>query len=267
MSSPLLVQRNGAIAVLTINRPDTRNDVTDAAFIDALETTCRKIGADREIAVVILTGAGSAFSSGGNIKAMAARSGMFAGDPADVREGYRQFVQRIPRNFYELDVPTIAAVNGPAIGAGCDLTLMCDIRIASEQAVFAESFVRVGLIPGDGGAWLLPRVLGLSRACEMIFTGDPVDARTALAWGLVSSVVAPDELMPAAMRMAERIAQNPPRVLRMAKRLVREGLTTRLEALLELSASYQALAHHTLEHEDRLKAILERKPPPQRPAD
>jgi enoyl-CoA hydratase/carnithine racemase len=260
VSSPLLIERDGPVAVLTINRPDTRNDVTDGGFIDALEAACRDIGADREIAAVVLTGAGSAFSSGGNIKAMHARGGMFAGDPADVREGYRRGVQRIPRSFYELDVPTIAAVNGSAIGAGCDLTLMCDIRIASEKAVFAESFVRVGLIPGDGGAWLLPRALGLSRACEMIFTGDPVDARTALAWGLVSSVVAPEELMPAALRLAHRIAQNPPRILRMAKRLVREGLTTRLETLLELSASYQALAHHTPEHENRLKAILERKP-------
>lgn len=262
MPPPLLIERDGPVVVLTINRPDTRNDVTDGAFIDALETACCEIGADREVAAVVLTGAGSAFSSGGNIKAMRDRSGMFAGDPADVREGYRSGVQRIPRSFYELDVPTIAAVNGPAIGAGCDLTLMCDIRIASEKAVFAESFVRVGLIPGDGGAWLLPRALGLSRACEMIFTGDPVDARTALAWGLVSSVVAPEELMPAALKLAQRIAQNPPRALRMAKRLVREGLTTRLETLLELSAAYQALAHHTAEHEERLKAFLERKPAP-----
>ncbi len=265
MATPLLIERHDRVTVLTINRPQTRNDVTDDAFIDALEAACRAIAEDNETAAVILTGAGSAFSSGGNLKAMRDRTGMFAGDPMDVREGYRRAVQRIPRCVFDLDVPTIAAVNGPAIGAGCDLTLMCDIRIASEKAVFAESFVRVGLIPGDGGAWLLPRVLGLSRACEMMFTGVSIDARTALAWGLVSSVVPETELIPAAMTLARRIAANPSRTLRMAKRLIREGMTTRLETLLELSAAYQALAHHGPEHEERLDALLSRNPP--RPAD
>lgn len=103
-------------------------------------------------------------------------------------------------------MPTIAAVNGPAIGAGCDLALICDIRLAATNAVFAESFVKVGIIPGDGGAWLLPRAVGLSRACEMAFTGEPVDAQQALAWGLVSQLVEPEQLLDAALDLARRIA-------------------------------------------------------------
>ena len=121
--------------------------------------------------MVILTGAGSAFSSGGNVKHMRDKTGMFGGSPAQLRNGYRRGIQRIPLAMMALEVPAIAAVNGPAIGAGCDLTCMCDMRIASERAVFAESFVKVGIIPGDGGAWLLPRAVGMARASEMAFTG------------------------------------------------------------------------------------------------
>ena len=134
--------------------------------------------------------------------------------------------------MWDLEVPIIAAVNGPSYGAGCDTTLLADIRIASTRATFAENFVRVGLISGDGGAWLLPRQIGLSRAAEMTFTAEPIDAATALEWGLVSRVVEPDALMPAARNLAQRIAANPPKQLRMAKRLLREGLNTRLDTIL-----------------------------------
>jgi enoyl-CoA hydratase/carnithine racemase len=142
----------------------------------------------------------------------------------------------------------IAAVNGPAIGAGLDLACMCDIRIASENAVFAESFVKIGIIPGDGGAWLLQRVVGVSKAAEMTFTGDPINAQEALACGLVSKVVAADRLMDEALALARRIAANPGHQLRMAKRLIREAQTNRLDTILEMSAAFQALAHSTEEH-------------------
>ncbi len=144
----------------------------------------------------------------------------------DAKDGYKRGIQRVAKVMWECEVPLIAAVNGPAYGAGCDTTCLCDIRFASTHATFAENFVRVGLIPGDGGAWLLPRQIGLSRAAEMTFTAEPVDAVTALEWGLVSKVVEPDELLPEAQALAARIAQNPPRQLRMAKRLLREGLRT-----------------------------------------
>ena len=256
----LLYEQNGAIVTLTLNRPETRNPISEPEMIDAFEVAVHRINADHSVRAVILTGAGSAFSSGGNVKHMRDRSGMFGGSPAQLRQGYRHGIQRIPRAMADLEVPAIAAVNGPAIGAGCDLTCMCDMRIASERAVFAESFVKVGIIPGDGGAWLLPRAIGMARASEMAFTGDAIDAATALSWGLVSQVVPTEALMATANQLAERIAVNPPDVLRMTKRLLREGQQSSLNSLLELSASMQALAHHTQDHMEAVNALLEKRP-------
>jgi enoyl-CoA hydratase/carnithine racemase len=136
---------------------------------------------------------------------------------------------------------------------------MCDIRIASTKARFAESFVKLGLIPGDGGAWLLPRVVGMSKAAELTFTGDTIDATEALACGLVSKVVPPEELLPSAQALAARIAANPAPALRMAKRLLREGQHVRLDTLLEMSAAFQAVAHHTPEHDAALAAFMTKK--------
>jgi enoyl-CoA hydratase/carnithine racemase len=138
---------------------------------------------------------------------------------------------------------------------------MCDIRIASEKARFAESFVKLGIIPGDGGAWLLPRAVGLSKACEMAFTGDPVDGTEAARIGLASKVVPHDKLMEEALGLARRIAANPPHALRMAKRLIREGQHARLDTLLEMSAAFQALAHHTADHKEAIAAFLDKRKP------
>jgi len=259
MTSPLIYELSDHIVTLTLNLPETRNPISEPEMIEAFEDAVSRINADASVRAVILTGAGSAFSSGGNVKHMRDRTGMFGGTPAQIRQGYRHGIQRIPRAMAALEVPAIAAVNGAAIGAGCDLTCMCDMRIASERAVFAESFVKVGIIPGDGGAWLLPRAIGMARASEMAFTGDAIDANTALAWGLVSQVVPHEQLMPATRALAERVACNPPEVLRMTKKLLREGQQQSLESLLELSASMQALAHHTRDHEEAVAALLEKR--------
>ncbi|ADG78047.1 Enoyl-CoA hydratase/isomerase OS=Tsukamurella paurometabola (strain ATCC 8368 / DSM / CCUG 35730/ CIP 100753 / JCM 10117 / KCTC 9821 / NBRC 16120 / NCIMB 702349 / NCTC 13040) OX=521096 GN=Tpau_1419 PE=3 SV=1 [Tsukamurella paurometabola] len=261
MTEPILIERNGPVVTWTLNDPAARNPVSDEAVIAAIESAVADVNRDDTVRAVILTGAGSAFSSGGNIKHMRDREGMFGGAPAAQRQGYRHGIQRIPRAVYHCEVPTIAAVNGPAIGAGCDLTMMCDLRVASTRAVFAESFVKVGLIPGDGGAWLLPRIVGMARATKMAFTGESVDAKTALAWGMVSSVVEPDELLPAARDLAEQIAANPPQALRMTKRLLREGQHLSLDALLELSAAMQAIAHTTDDHREAVTAMLDKRPP------
>ena len=138
---------------------------------------------------------------------------------------------------------------------------MCDLRIAGESAKFAESFVKVGIVPGDGGAWLLPRVVGYSKACEMAFTGDMLDASEALACGLVSRVVPDAELMNEARKLAAKIAANPPHAVRMAKRLLMEGRHTRLDTLLEMSATMQALAHTTADHREAAQAFLEKRRP------
>lgn len=218
---------------------------------------CERVQADPTVKVVILTGAGSAFCAGGNVKDFRDKRGLAAGSGMDVRDNYRRGIQRIPLAFHRLDVPTIAAVNGPAIGAGCDLACMADIRIASEKASFAESFVKLGLIPGDGGAWLLQRVVGYARAAEMSFTGELVDAQAALAMGLVSRVVPHAALLAEANALAERIAANPGQALRMTKRLMREAQTSRLDSILELSAAYQALTHGSAEHDGAVAAFLD----------
>ncbi len=249
MSDFIEYQFDDGVVTLTLCAPEQHNALSHQAQFDAFTHVCARINRDPEVKVVVLTGAGKSFCAGGNVKDMKARVGLFAGGPYQLRDGYRHGIQQIPLAVYHLEVPTIAAVNGAAIGAGCDLALMCDIRIASQQARFAESFVRLGIVPGDGGAWLLPRALNnLSRAYELSFTGETVSAEQALEYGLVSRVVEPDALLTTAYDLARRIAANPGHALRLTKRLLREGQHTRLEPLLELSAAYQALAHHTDAH-------------------
>lgn len=255
----VLFERRDAIVTLTLNAPEARNALTSQAQWDAVVAACERVQADPAVKVVILTGAGSAFCAGGNVKDFRDKRGLAAGSGMEIRDNYRRGIQRIPLAFHRLDVPTIAAVNGPAIGAGCDLACMADIRIASEKASFAESFVKLGLIPGDGGAWLLQRVVGYARAAEMSFTGETVDAQAALAMGLVSRVVPHETLLAEATALAERIAANPGQALRMTKRLMREAQTSRLDAILELSAAYQALTHGSAEHEGAVAAFLERR--------
>lgn len=262
MTEPVLFEKEGHVALITLNQPELRNAISDPAVIDALVGAVERIDADIEIRAAVLTGAGTAFSSGGNVKRMADGGGGLADRlPAQTRRHYRHGIQRIPLAFEALEVPIIAAVNGPAVGAGCDLACMCDIRIAGESARFAESFVKLGIIPGDGGAWLLPRAVGFSKACEMAFTGDPIDAKEALACGLVSRVVPDAELLAAAKALAQRIAANPPHALRMTKRLLREGRQASLATLLEFSAGLQALAHDTADHKEAVAAFLGKRPP------
>ena len=259
MTEKLLITREDDIVTLTLNMPEQRNPITDADVVEDICAAMDELNQDQSIRCAILTGAGKAFSSGGNLKHMRDKEGIFAGDAISVRNSYRRGIQRVAKAVWSVEVPMIAAVNGPAYGAGCDLTLFCDIRIASQTAVFAENFVNVGIISGDGGAWILPRQVGLSRAAEMAFTADPIDAETALEWGLVSKVTPPEDLMDAALAVARRIARNPPRQLRLTKRLMREGTVSTLDQLLELSAAFQGAAHQTNDHAEAVSALLERR--------
>ncbi|WP_255799536.1 crotonase/enoyl-CoA hydratase family protein [Mycobacteroides abscessus] len=252
MTRPLTITDNRHTRVWTINLPHAGNAITGKTFIAALEAAVDQANADTTVRAVILTGEGKIFSGGGNVKEMADRDGMFGLEPLDQRYAYIDGIQRIPRALARLEVPLIAAVNGPAIGAGCDLAMMCDIRVASERASFAESFVQIGLVPGDGGTWFLQRAIGYERAAEMTLTGDRVDATSALSWGLVSRVVPHDELLDQAHALAERITKNPTHTLRMAKRLLQESRTGSLESTLGMAAAMQPLAHRDTEHEQRI---------------
>jgi enoyl-CoA hydratase/carnithine racemase len=261
MDTPISYEQDGPIATITINLPHLRNAISDDDTVAALVGAVERLNDDLSVHCAILTGAGTAFSSGGNLRKLAETGSLAAQSPAQVRRRYKAGIQRLPLAFETLEVPIIAAVNGPAIGAGCDLACMCDIRIAAESARFAESFVKLGIIPGDGGAWLLPRVVGFSKACEMTFTGDLVDAQEALTCGLVSRVVPDSDLMTTARTLADRIAANPPQAVRMAKRLLREGRKTELDTLLEISAAMQTLAHGTDDHKEAISAVLAKRAP------
>lgn len=257
----LIYEQDGPIVTLTLNAPERRNPITDPLMIEAIVEALARINADISVRAAILTGAGSAFSSGGDLKQMAAPGGPTNAAPVESRGWYIVGIQKIPVAFQQLEVPIIAAVNGPAIGAGNDLACMCDIRIAGRSAKFAESFVKVGIIPGDGGAWLLPKVVGDSKAREMAFTGDTLDADQALACGLVSAVVDDEDLLTAAQRMAERITVNPPHAVRMTKRLMNEAHGQSLATVLQLSAAFQAIAHTTLDHREAIDAFSNKRKP------
>lgn len=260
MNESVTYEQDGSIVTLTLNEPATRNAVSPA-ITEALVEYTRRINQDLTVGCVILTGAGEGFSSGGNVKEMKERTGLFGGSPAEIRRRYLHGIQQIPLAMYELEVPSIAAVNGAAIGAGCDLATMCDIRIAGRSAVFAESFLRVGLVSGDGGAWFLPRIVGLSKAYEMTFTGDFIKADEAERLGLVSKVVDDDKLMEEARTLAQRIAAHPTHSLRLTKRLLRDSQQVSLPIALEMASSAQALVQHTHDQHEAVVAFVDKRKP------
>ena len=257
----LLFDKQDHVVTLTINRPDARNPLGEEGDAELFGAATARINAGRDVRCAILTGAGRAFSAGGNLKAMREKAGAFAGSAMAIREGYRRGIHRMVRAIWDIEVPLIAAVNGPAIGLGNDVACLADIRVAADTAIFGATFLKVGLVPGDGGAWILPRVIGTSRAAEMFFTADTIDAATALQWGLVSKVVAAEQLMEEARALAARICRQPPDVLRMTKRLMREGQGASFEAIMEMSAAMQSLAHQTKDHTEAVSAFFEKREP------
>lgn len=249
------------ITTLTLDRPDTMNPLGAPGDGDAFAAACEAINADMAIRCVILTGAGRAFSAGGDIKAMKERTGNFGGNGAEIADGYRNNIHKILRALYGLRVPLIAAVNGPAIGLGCDLACLADMRIASDKAKFGVTFLKLGIIPGDGGTWILPRIIGEARAAELFYTGEVIDAATALDWGLVSRVVADEALMDEAKALANMVAAMPPHALRQAKNLMRQGRSVTYDTALEMAANAQALMHQTEDHAEGVDALLEKRAP------
>jgi len=248
--------REGDVLTLTLDHSETLNRLTtEDQFLD-LAGRIRSAGADASVRALIITGAGRAFCAGGDLRKMAAREGFSAGSAADIEQRYRQSVHQVPLALAEADIPTIAAVNGAAYGAGCDLACFCDIRIAARSASFAVSFAQLGIISGDGGAWMLPRLVGRSKAMELAFTADPIDAEAARQIHLVSAVVDDDDLLPEASALAQRIARHPPGAMRMHKRLLRESEQLSLRHHLDLVAAFQAIAHMSPEHLGAVEAIV-----------
>jgi len=260
MSDFLIYEQQGAVVTLTMNQPEQRNPLTGNSAVPEFLAAIDRITDDMSVRCVILTANGPSFSAGGDIREMKRQASPDVTE-MDIRHEYRRGIQRLPLALFNLEVPVIAAVNGHAIGAGLDLACMFGLRIASEKAKFAESFVKLGIVAGDGGAWLLPRVIGLARASEMAFTGDAIDASQALEWNLVSRVVPPEQLMVAARELAGRIAANASHGLRLTKRLIREGMHSRLDTVLEMASVFQAVSHKTADHAEAVDAFLEKRAP------
>lgn len=256
----LIYEQAGAIVTLTMNDPEKRNPLSGNTALEELVAAAERIHDDPSVSCVILTGNGPSFSAGGDIRLMKEQASPETSE-MEIRQFYRRGIQRVAKALFDLEVPLIAAVNGHAIGAGLDLACMCDIRIASENAKLASSFIKIGIVPGDGGAWLLPRLIGLPRATEMVLTGEAVDANRALEWELVSKVVPLEQLLPTARELAGRIAQHPSHSIRLAKRLLRESLRAPFDTVLELSAVYQAISHKTADHAEAVDAFLEKRSP------
>ena len=249
------------VATLAFDRDDVRNALTGTALCDDITATIDWANRTPEVAVLILTGKGSAFSSGGNVKEMRDRSGAFAGDVPALETLYREGIQRVPLAMHDAAPVTIAAVNGPAIGAGCDLACMCDLRLGSSAAKFGETFVNLGIIPGDGGAWFLQRLIGYQAAADMTFRGRIVGAEEAKAIGLLLDVTEPDRLLPRAGELASEIAAKPPQALRYAKRLMKLAQRMELPDFLGYCAMVQGVCHNTDDHLEAVNAFLDKRAP------
>ncbi len=260
-SALILTEIKDRIATVTLNDPDRRNPFSGVEIVNQLVDAIESINQNEDVSVMILTGAGSAFSAGGDIKAMAQKTDQFCLSPIGIAESYLAGIQRVPLALYNIDIPTIAAVNGPAIGAGCDLAMMCDMRVASEKAKFGEVFLNLGIIPGDAGSWFLIRRIGYQKAAELTFSGRVIDAQEALKLEMVLEVVPPENLMDTAMERARVIASKPPRTVRAAKRLMRHAERMDLPDFLSTAAAYQALMHQTDDHVEAINAFLEKRTP------
>ena len=246
MSEQLLFTVNDGIAKITLNRPERMNAFT-FEMIDAWTAALTHCRTDDAVKVVLLTGAGNAFCSGGDIVEMGDR---LTHTPEQRKNELFNRIERIPLALEDLDKPVIAVVNGVATGAGMDMALMCDIRYAAKSARFAETYVKVGLVPGAGGAHFLPRLVGVSKALELFLTGEFIDADEALRIGIVNKVFPDETLMDEVEKIARRMVKSPSLTLRMTKRAIYQGMRNDLRTNLDLISSHYAIITATQEHRD-----------------
>ena len=254
----LLYEVKDGVATLTLNRPERLNALGDTLRDDLLDAITRS-SADPEVRVMVVTGAGKGFCSGGDVKAM--NEAKESGRERSLMDRIAPSRDRTLLAMRDAPQPIIAAVNGAAAGAGMNLALACDIRIASTAARFSQAFVKRGLHPDWGGTYFLPRLVGMAKACELTFTGDVVDAQEALSLGLVSQVVAPEELMPAVLALARKIAAGPPVAIRLAKRGLYRNAESGLREALEFETFAQNACTETEDAREGIKAFVEKRAP------
>ena len=256
--SELTYEVKDKIATLTLNRPDKLNAFT-AEMIDLWQKGLAQAQADDNVNVVVVTGAGRAFCSGGDVGRM--RRDGEAPQALDGKNSLWEGVHRVPKQLEQMDKPVIAMVNGLAVGAGMGMCVMCDVRIAAESARFSTGYVKVGLVPGDGDTFFLPRLVGPAKALELLWTADFIEAPQALDLGIVQRVVPDAQLREATYAFAKQIADGPQVPIRMIKRLVYQSLKLDLRTHLDLVSSHMSIVRQTTDHAEGVAAFKEKRAP------
>jgi len=265
--STIIYSKSEHIATLTLNRPEKMNAINPVMTQEVIQVL-NEVDADDEVRVLIITGAGKAFCAGadvgtlpGNAKNTTAASVDASRTPEDIRRGLVASSGVILPKLQKMQKPTIAMVNGVAVGAGCDLAMGCDLRTGSEDTRFMNAFIRIGLFPGWGGTWLYPRVMGLGKALEFLFTGDYLEAQEAEKVGVLNKLAKADELMATTMTLAQKIANGPPIAMRLTKMQVYKGLEVDLEIALQMAAACETITLTSEDHKEGVKALREKRRP------
>ncbi len=252
------VQKRSDQLWVSLNNPEASNAIT-YEMTESLIKVLKYADFDPDVRVIILSGEGKNFCSGGDVKAMENRTGMFAGEPNELRMRYMHGIQQIPKCIEDLSTPLIAMIQGAAVGAGCDLAMMCDLRIGCLTSKFGESFVRIGLVPGDGGSFFLQRVIGFSKAMQMSLTAEFVTGEEAQSWGLLNYLVSESELLLETEKLAAKISANAPAAVQMTKKAMKLAYMNDLSTVLDISAAFQAIAQRTEDHFEALSAVKAKK--------
>lgn len=254
----LLIENRGAVRVVTLNRPDKLNSFNDELTFK-LQDALKEAEKDSSVRCLIITGAGRGFCAGQDLasRSISFEAGQRPSLGDSIRRRYNPLIIRIRR----MEKPIIAAVNGVAAGAGASLAFACDFRIAADSASFIQSFTRVGLIPDSGSTFFLPRMVGITKALELMLTADKLEAREALTLGLVNNIVPQDQVMKAALEFAERLSLGPTRAFGLTKRAVNRAVFPDLEELLDYEASLQEIAGRSDDFEEGVKAFIEKRQP------
>jgi len=249
----ILTSIQNHVQIITLNRPEKKN-AFDSQMIDEWVAALEDAEKNEDVHVIVVTGSGNAFCAGGDVGGMKQDQ-----KPLDNKNKLWKNIHRIPLALKKIDKPVIAAINGPAVGAGLDMALMCDIRTMIDESKVSEGYVKVGLVPGDGGAFFLPPIVGEAKAFELLWTGNFISSKEALSLGMVNHVYTKEEFMKKTMDLAEQIASGPQIAIRMTKRAVRYSRTMELEPALDLISSHYAIIKETEDHKEGVTAFKEKR--------
>ena len=257
MSSPILLDIDKKVATITLNRPDVRNAINEdmlPPWVAALEE-CRT---NKSVDVIVITGAGDAFCRGGDTSKLGAHT---VPSPVEIKAQFWERLHQIPKKLAEIDKPVIAAVNGLASGAGVDVSLQCDMRLAAESASFRVSYTAFGLVPGNGGSYFLPRIVGEAKALELFMAAEPITASEALQINMVNQIFADDDFRERTMEFARKITERAPLALRLVKRAVKQSLAMDLNTHLDMVSSHMLITRPSEDHAEAIRAYEEGRDP------